>query len=88
MTYAQHRKIIDADSHLLELDDFLTNAAREADLPLLQDMDKQGGLPVNMKMLEKGRQLFEQRKTETNLRAECVTLWESSDSESRLAALH
>ncbi len=31
MTYAEHRKIIDADSHVIELDDFLANAASEAD---------------------------------------------------------
>ncbi len=27
MTYAEHRKIIDADSHVIELDDFLERAA-------------------------------------------------------------
>ncbi len=31
MTYAEHRKIIDADSHIIKLDDFLANAASEAD---------------------------------------------------------
>ena len=28
MSYAQHRKIIDADSHVIELDDFLHAAAK------------------------------------------------------------
>jgi uncharacterized protein len=70
MTYAQNRKIIDADSHLLELDDFLRNAAREADLPLLQNMDEQKGLPVDLKRMERGRQLFEQRKSSPELVAE------------------
>ena len=30
MTYAQNRRIIDVDSHVIELDDFLFNAARRA----------------------------------------------------------
>jgi hypothetical protein len=28
MTYAAHRRIIDVDSHVIELDDFLFEAAR------------------------------------------------------------
>ena len=35
MSYAGSRNIIDADSHLIELDDFVTNAATSAELPLI-----------------------------------------------------
>ena len=33
MTYAENRIIIDADSHVIELDDFLHKVALENDLP-------------------------------------------------------
>ena len=46
MTYAGKRKIIDVDSHVIELDDFLANAASEADLALLPRMSDQTELPV------------------------------------------
>lgn len=61
MTYAAHRKIIDADSHLIELDDFLANAARAADLPLIPPMDAQTALPVVQQGLDRGRELFSKR---------------------------
>ncbi len=35
MSYAQSRRIIDADSHLIELDDFVTNAATAAERPVI-----------------------------------------------------
>ena len=35
MSYAENRKIIDADSHVIELDDFLHLAASEADKSLI-----------------------------------------------------
>ena len=46
MTYAKHRKIIDADSHVIELDDFLQNAANKEDKKLLPKMSEQKELPV------------------------------------------
>lgn len=62
MTYAAHRMIIDVDSHLIELDDFLANAASEADLPLIPDMAAQTELPVSQKGLDRGRELFAKRQ--------------------------
>ena len=41
MTYAGNRTIIDVDSHVIELDDFLHKAASEADLPLIPAMSVQ-----------------------------------------------
>ena len=41
MSYAQHRKIIDADSHVIELDDFLHAVADEEHkdlIPLMSDL--------------------------------------------------
>ena len=52
-TYAQHRRIIDADSHLMELDDFLHNAARPEHLDLVPSMHDQKSLPVHKEGLEK-----------------------------------
>ena len=54
MSYAQHRKIIDADSHVIELDDFLIKAAREADIELLQKMDDQTELPIDREKYDDG----------------------------------
>ena len=61
MTYAGARRIIDADSHLIELDDFLYQAATESDLPLLASMHEQTELPVVQAGLDRGRELFEKR---------------------------
>lgn len=72
MSYAQHRRIIDADSHVIELDTFLRNAATEADLELLMDMDAQTELPVAHDRLEAGKALWERRQNgDQELIAEC-----------------
>ena len=63
-TYAQHRRIIDADSHLMELDDFLHNAARPEHLDLVPSMHDQKSLPVHKEGLEKGRALLARRQQE------------------------
>ncbi len=70
MTYAELRKIIDADSHVIELDDFLINAASEADRDLIPLMSAQKELPVVQAGLDRGRELFEKRQnsTETDLK--------------------
>ena len=62
MTYAGHRKIIDCDSHLIELDDFLSNAARAADLPFIPAMDAQSELPVVQIGIDRGRELLAKRQ--------------------------
>lgn len=69
MTYAAHRRIIDADSHLIELDDFLHQAAAPAERDLLPSMDSQKELPVVPKALERGRELFARRQREPDLMA-------------------
>ena len=71
MSYAQHRKIIDADSHVIELDDFLIKAAREADIELLQKMDDQTELPIDRKKYDDGVKLFERRKHDATVKQEC-----------------
>jgi len=62
MSYAEHRRIIDVDSHLFELDDFLHNAARAEHLALLPTMHEQKGLKVPQKALDRGRELLAKRQ--------------------------
>ena len=62
MSYAQHRKIIDADSHVIELDDFLDRAATPEDKKLLPKMSDQKELPVTQAGLDRGRELLVKRK--------------------------
>ncbi len=61
MTYAETRIIIDADSHIIELETFLAKAARQADLPLIRPMDEQTELPVMKPGLDRGKELYEKR---------------------------
>ncbi len=46
MSYAEHRKIIDADSHVIELEDFLISAADREDKKVIPSMSSQKELPV------------------------------------------
>ena len=62
MSYAQHRKIIDADSHVIELDDFLHAVAEEEHKDLIPLMSSQKELPVVEAGLARGRELFEKRQ--------------------------
>ena len=62
MSYAQHRKIIDADSHVIELDDFLRAVADEEHKDLIPLMSSQKELPVVEAGLARGRELFEKRQ--------------------------
>jgi len=62
MSYAQHRKIIDADSHVIELDDFLHAVADEEHKDLIPLMSAQKELPVVEAGLTRGRELFEKRQ--------------------------
>ena len=64
MSYAEHRIIIDVDSHVIELDDFLHKAALEADLPLIPSMDSQRELPVVQAGIERGKELFNKRQND------------------------
>jgi predicted TIM-barrel fold metal-dependent hydrolase len=69
MTYAGNRRIIDVDSHVIELEDFLTNAADPEDRALLPSMDDQSELPVLTAGLARGRELFAQRKSDPEVMA-------------------
>ena len=62
MSYAEHRKIIDADSHIIELEDFLISAAKEEDKRLIPSMSSQKELPVLDLGLERGKELFKKRQ--------------------------
>jgi len=64
MTYAAHRRIIDVDSHLFELDDFLHSVATEEEAPFIRPMDAQRELPVSAEAIERGRTLFERRQND------------------------
>jgi len=64
MTYAAHRTIIDADSHVIELEDFLHEAAEPAERDAIPPMDAQRELPVSHEGLARGRELFEKRRSD------------------------
>ena len=88
MTYAAHRRIIDVDSHLIELDDFLHNAARPEHFPLVPSMHEQKGLPVMQAGLDRGRELFErrQREPETMAKFEASLMDNTKSGWNRLGA--
>ena len=60
MSYAQHRKIIDADSHVIELDDFLHAVADEEHKDLIKTL--KGHLNKNDKVLFKGSRGMEMER--------------------------
>lgn len=88
MGYAGTRRIIDADSHLIELDDFVTIAASPSELPLIPRMDAQQNLPVSAEALERGRELFAKRRSDPAVMArfEAGLLDASKSGWSRLGA--
>jgi predicted TIM-barrel fold metal-dependent hydrolase len=69
MTYAAHRRIIDVDSHVIELDDFLFEAARPEERALLPKMSEQSELPFMQAGLDRGRELFEKRQNDPDVMA-------------------
>ena len=88
MTYAKHRKIIDADSHVIELDDFLEMAANTEDKKLLPKMSEQKELPVIQAGLDRGRELFVKRNKdpETMAKFEAALLDNTKSGWNRLGA--
>ena len=88
MSYAQHRKIIDADSHVIELDDFLAKAASEADLPFLRAMSDQTELPVLQEGIDRAKELFEKRQNDPEIMAkfEAAVLDNTKSGWTRLGA--
>ena len=69
-TYAEHRRIIDVDSHVIELDDFLWNAATARERAQLPRMADQQVLPVSKKGLARARELFARRQHDPATRAQ------------------
>jgi len=69
MTYAETRRIIDVDSHVIELDDFLYNAADPRERALLPGMSEQTELPVVEAGLDRGRELFAKRQRDPEVMA-------------------
>lgn len=65
MSYAGPRRIIDVDSHLFELDDFLAQAALPEERPLIRDMAAQRSLPVSADAIARGRELFAKRQRDS-----------------------
>jgi predicted TIM-barrel fold metal-dependent hydrolase len=64
MTYAGTRRIIDVDSHLFELDDFLHSVATPEEAAVLPPVTAQSELPVSLEAMEKGRGLLEARRND------------------------
>ena len=64
MSYAGSRRIIDVDSHVIELDDFLWNAATPSERERLPKMADQKVLPVVEAGLERAKALFARRQTD------------------------
>ena len=64
MTYAGARRIIDVDSHVIELDDFLWNAATASERERLPKMADQKVLPVAQKGLSRAKELFARRQSD------------------------
>lgn len=88
MSYAENRRIIDVDSHVIELEDFLANAASPEDRALLPAMAAQQELPVVAAGLERGKELFakRQRDPETMAKFERSLMSARGNGWSRLGA--
>jgi predicted TIM-barrel fold metal-dependent hydrolase len=69
MTYADGRRLIDVDSHLFELDDFLHAVATDEEAALIQPMDAQTELPVSLEAIERGRHHLDRRNADPELMA-------------------
>ena len=69
MSYAGTRTIIDADSHLIELDDFVANAATAAERPTTPRLEEQQNPPVSQEAMDRGRELFAKRSADPALMA-------------------
>jgi predicted TIM-barrel fold metal-dependent hydrolase len=69
MTYAGSRRIIDVDSHVIELEDFLLNAAEAGERELIPPMSEQNELPVVEAGLTRGKELFARRQSDPEVMA-------------------
>jgi len=64
MSYAGARRIIDVDSHLFELDDFLHSVATDEEAAFIQPMQAQTELPVSLEAIDRGREHFNHRNAD------------------------
>lgn len=64
MTYADGRRIVDVDSHLFELDDFLHSVATAEEAPFIRPIDAQTELPVSLEAIERGREHLARRNAD------------------------
>ncbi|MCH2187965.1 amidohydrolase [Myxococcota bacterium] len=69
MSYAESRRIIDVDSHVIELDDFLLNAARTDERAFIPSMSEQSELPVPEEALTRARQHLKRRRQDPDVMA-------------------
>lgn len=69
MTYAAGRRIIDVDSHVIELDDFLHAVATPDEIALLPSMSSQGNLPVNSAAIDSARGHHAKRQADPEVMA-------------------
>ncbi|MDG2048591.1 MAG: amidohydrolase family protein [Myxococcota bacterium] len=88
MSYAESRRIIDVDSHLIELDDFLLNAASPEERTHIPSMSEQRELPVSDQAMARARQHFARRREdpEVMVRFEAALLDNRRSGWSRLGA--
>jgi len=64
MSYAGARRIIDVDSHLFELDDFLHSVATDEEATFIKPMQAQTELPVSLDAIDRGREHFNRRNAD------------------------
>lgn len=69
MTYAGNRRIIDVDSHVIELESFLLDAAEAGERDLIPSMSEQQELPVVAAGIERGKELFARRQSDPEVMA-------------------
>ena len=67
MTYAGNRRIIDVDSHLFELDDFLHAVATDEEAAFIRPMEAQTELPVSLEAINRGREHLDRRNADPEL---------------------
>ena len=83
MSYAEHRRIIDTDSHLMELDTFLHDAARPEHKDKVPTIFDQKDLPITQEIIDHARALFEKRQNN----AETMAKFEASLLDNRKGGL-
>ena len=83
MSYSGHRRIIDTDSHLMELDTFLLDATREEHKGKVPTIFDQKDLPLTQEIIDHARTVFEKRQNN----AETMAKFEASLLDNRKGGL-